>query len=280
LCFTLHLEKGRFPGMEMFFEALERDGVAYNRTDAGISRGRCAVVTFDDRERERVIAALSELIIHDYIPVYILKMLDTKYRYFNGDEKNKIIDELCDYLDRPKLRGLLDEYMKENQILSLGGFLTFRLKDYFSVLDGDIDFTVDEFLVRKEYLEFVKLLQFFVNMQETVYEELHLIITGDFTYRLIDGKGNPVNMDDLRDVACEVGVIGAQESDMLLSTLITFAPKRLVIHGRERFLTKDVLETVVSVFSDRVTECKGCPLCMNGLPALEKQPKESLEKNE
>jgi hypothetical protein len=49
--------------------------------------------------------------------------------------------------------------------------------------------------------------------------------------------------------------------DLLVSTLITLAPKLITIHCISSFKNKELLETIKNVFTNRVLICNGCNLC-------------------
>ena len=58
------------------------------------------------------------------------------------------------------------------------GFIRFRLKDYIEELKYIIDGSVDELLIDREYNEFIKLLRYFVEIQEPKVEEVHVLLEG------------------------------------------------------------------------------------------------------
>ena len=49
--------------------------------------------------------------------------------------------------------------------------------------------------------------------------------------------------------------------DLLVSSLITFAPRKIIIHSSGRFRNKELMETIKNVFSGRVVICQGCDIC-------------------
>ena len=68
------------------------------------------------------------------------------------------------------------EYLQENNVIILDGFLDFRLKKYIGRLENAVDNAIDEYLMEKEYNEFIKLLQYFVNLQESKRNLINLVI--------------------------------------------------------------------------------------------------------
>lgn len=50
--------------------------------------------------------------------------------------------------------------------------------------------------------------------------------------------------------------------DLVVSALITIAPRNIMVHTSDRLSDKEVLETIKSVFEGRVVVCEGCELCI------------------
>ena len=49
--------------------------------------------------------------------------------------------------------------------------------------------------------------------------------------------------------------------DLLVSSLITLAPRKVVIHSIGHFRNKELMETIKNVFYGRVIICQGCDVC-------------------
>ena len=56
-------------------------------------------------------------------------------------------------------------YLSSNKNLLLEGFINFRLKKYFNLLDNTLNEAVNQFIIEKEYQEFISLLKMYVNSQ-------------------------------------------------------------------------------------------------------------------
>ena len=53
----------------------------------------------------------------------------------------------------------------------------------------------------------------------------------------------------------------AKMEDIIISGLITNAPKQVIIHHKENCLNTEFIDTIVNVFGDRVFYCAGCANC-------------------
>lgn len=137
---------------------------------------------------------LSYLVI-DYFEADIIKnILVSNYFYFDNSEFNKILDlcteNLCDdedfsFINRQML--LFDafyEYISTHHSIVLSGFINFRLKKYRTVLEDLVDFSVNEYIIEREYLEFISLLRIYINSQTSSNQIIHLISLEHDTFLL------------------------------------------------------------------------------------------------
>lgn len=152
-------------------------------------------------------------------------------------------------------------YLETADELVLEGFLIFRLKDYVEELEDMVDRAVDDFLMEREYREFIRLLRCFVEAQEPRLDEVHVLLNAKGTFRLVDGRLNSVGSDHLEDLVVEMMEKEVNYEDLLVSALISIVPNRIRIHCRSESRADENIETVMSVFGSRVSFCPGCDLC-------------------
>ncbi|MGZ4106741.1 MAG: sporulation protein YtxC, partial [Tumebacillaceae bacterium] len=155
------------------------------------------------------------------------------------------------------------EQLAQGRDLVIDGLLRFRMQAWQEDLHRVIEQAIDEYLLDLEYQEFVKLLKYFLSMQEPGMPVLHMICVDEGTTRLFNAEGKPLGIDDLVSVAHPnmLQESGISVEDMM-SVLISLAPEKLFIHvvqGPEQ--APPVVETVKKVFAERAVSCGGCPLC-------------------
>ena len=80
-----------------------------------------------------------------------------------------------------------------------------------------------------------------------MYDTIHFIVRENETVDLLDGDG------DVIMYACH--------GDVLMDTLLTIAPKKIIMHHMENFLQEALLITIQSVFGGKISICNGCVLC-------------------
>ncbi len=85
--------------------------------------------------------------------------------------------------------------MIENHSIYIDGFIQFRIKEFELFIDMVIDRGgIDEFTLEKEYKEFIKILQYFVDVQESKYNLINIIFENN-DYLLLDEGDNILDKD-------------------------------------------------------------------------------------
>lgn len=213
---------------------------------------------------------LADWIISNEEHRLINKIVSDNYFYFNHDERATVesnaLRVLAGSSGRYKLiiTRILD-YLENHHELVLDGFLNFRLKDYRLQLSEVIDTVVDDFMMELEYKEFIRLLRYFVDVQEPREEEAHVVIKENNMFTLLDSHGQVINTELMEDMLLPRSTADSFDNlnyeDMLISTLITIAPRNIMVHSANRIKDKDLLDTIKTVFDNRVVVCKGCEMC-------------------
>lgn len=154
------------------------------------------------------------------------------------------------------------EYFEHSNSVILDGFVNFRLKDYVKDLEEIVDKAVDDFLMEREYKEFIRLLRYFVDIQEPKFNVIHIIAGYDNKYILLDENKHEITNECLQEFMNDLPEGEINYDDLLVSSLITMAPRKLIIHGTKGFRNKELLETIKNVFWGKLIVCSECELCI------------------
>lgn len=172
------------------------------------------------------------------------------------ENKFSCINKINSILEKIKL------CLEENEEINIKGFITFRMKELREDIEDIIDKIVEDYMVEKEYREFVSLLKYFVDIQESKIEEINIYIQENGGYILKDENGIDVFDDFIKELSeCKIDT-EANVEDIIISGLITNAPKHVIIHRKDRSVNLEFIETIFNVFGDRVCYCKGCKSCV------------------
>jgi len=274
------------------FMAIDGDkfGLILNTVNSGDSTSIiCSLKDKDDESlnqkeleiiRIHISNALADFIIQEYEEKLLSRIINTNYCYFSTGEKKNILElslrivknedkNLVNSLFQVHRRNVivrrLIEYLENSESIILEGFVNFRLKDYMKDLEEVVEKAVDDFLMEREYNEFIKLLKYFVDIQEPKFEVIHVLISYDSKYILLDEKHKEITNECIQEFVNDISQGDINYDDLLVSSLITMAPKKVVIHSNGQFRNKELLETIKNVFSGKVVLCTQCELCSRSL---------------
>lgn len=179
------------------------------------------------------------------------------------NRNNTFKDEMLLYFTN-KTNIIIESIVKcieENSEINIDGFLTFRSKQFREDIEEIIDKVIERYIVEKEYNEFIKLLRYFVEIQENKLECINILVSEDGTYKVTDDN----DKDMFETFKSELSVtenIEANAEDIIISGLITFVPKKIIVHKIENSGSKEFFETIKNVFGERYSICSGCERCI------------------
>jgi len=216
---------------------------------------------------------ISDVIVSHQERKLVNKLINKYYNYLSLEDKNRLFDkavknlqregnrESLNILDKSDIFFYIYDFLKTNDIFILEGFITFRLKEYIKQLCDVVDKSVDELIMEKEYDEFIKLLKYFVDVQEPKIDTIHLIFEDKDKYTILDDRKKSLEKDIFYDLNFEIIEGELTCDDILISTLISIAPQRIYLHNCSIYNNAEIIETIKNVFGDKVKICSGCEIC-------------------
>lgn len=168
---------------------------------------------------------------------------------------------------KSKIAAEVEEYLQENTELHLTGLTTFRLKIYRKELAEVVEYALDEYVLDKQYQEFISLLKYFVFLQDTKVPMIHLLHKGGHEFLMYDANFQPLDHTPPADrIVAEMLETEMNIEDMVVSSLISVSPKHITIHTRQPEM--QVIRTIETIFDQRVTVCERCTSCSGSLDEL------------
>lgn len=217
------------------------------------------------------------VLIEEFINKKLSKHLNEAYNFLNHSDLAKIkecsgkvlkeemaVDDTMIYCMNRKNKMLqkIMECIEEGCSINVRGFLDFRFKELREDIFKSIEKIVEKYMIEKEYNEFISLLKYFVEVQESKLDKVDIFVgSKEGEYILKDQFGNDM-MQGLVNELCEnKNIFEISKDDLVISGLITTCPKKIVIHGAKKSKNKELLNTIEKVFEDRVEFCNGCSEC-------------------
>lgn len=236
----------------------------------------CTVFANESRPKKREASALyrtfgrvmAEFVLQDLKRDLITKCIRHKYRSFDPEELEKLESYCMDIIqEEAKAPGhqqkreakqsdvaeRFSSYVAEHDFLHLEGFIRFRMKDYCAELEAVMDYAADEWLVERQYQEFISILKYFVCSQEIKRPAVHIYHCQGSEFVVLDEQFRPIETcaDDRLVVETVDREINLE--DMIISTLITVSPKTVYIHTKEPDM--QVIRTIRMIYEERAVLC-------------------------
>ena len=225
---------------------------------------------------------IRDCIIKFYEPQIIKQLIILNYFYFDSSDISKI-EENClnilnydccessssihfsaypnssDYKDR-KICLWIDilKYVTENKSMILDGFVRFRIPKYINYIDSCVDDAVNQFVIDKEYFDFINLLKLYISSKSPLCDLVHLIyINGesillDKDKQIISLSKSSLNVNYLSDITFS-------SNDYALNTVLSLLPSKIILH----LITPEdeFINTLKLIFDDNIQICKDCNIC-------------------
>lgn len=219
------------------------------------------IVHYKGNNYEKFISNFSKLLtkvtINFYNSYLIKYLINNNYFYFSDFDKDKILEyckENCleeNFSSKREfiLRKTFKNYLLNNNKIILKGFIDFGVKDYLKLLDEIVSQSVNNYLIEKEYREFIELLKCYVNSKPPIADKIYLVYE-NHNSTLIDENGDDILIDsNIRNQY--LSDITFSQNDYCLNTLLTLLPRELIINYTDQS-KDDFLTTLELIFEDRI----------------------------
>lgn len=211
---------------------------------------------------------LYNIIIDNFRHRELLEYLTENYFFLKHDEMVEVDIKINNILkQKEKITGedsiyamnrinsiqlAIKEFIEEDDYINIDGYIRFRLKPISKYVEEIVDKVVETFMVEKEYNEFINLLKYFVDIQDSKIDKISIIVKENGGYEVIDSQGNDIFKDFINDLVENKDDKKVNQEDVIISGLITNAPKEICIYNKEMCQNQEFLNTISSVFRERV----------------------------
>lgn len=214
---------------------------------------------------ENIVASIiSNLIIDFYENKLIKRIINVNYFYFEIPEREIIFNNCINFIYEQRediyetLFLNIKKYMNENKRIYLDGIVNFRLKDYIKQIDNIVDLGVNQYIIEKEYKEFISLLKIYVNSSTNKTDIIHLVYVNGESI-LLDKDKNIIKLNNKINTVQYLSDISFSSNDIALNTLLSILPSKIEIHIIDK--EDEFINTLKLIFEDRVRICNDCNIC-------------------
>lgn len=157
-------------------------------------------------------------------------------------------------------RNQIHLFLSENNHLAMDGYFRFRTKPHQQWLSKYVQEAIDEYLLDREYKEFIELLKYFVSIQQSKFVRVHVIHKAKKNFQLLKEDGRPIQVNELDGTFHELIGHSFSGEDFIVGALLSTAPEEVILHTNAP--EENVIRTLMQIFDERIILCKGCKRCL------------------
>lgn len=209
-------------------------------------------------------SVVSNVIVDFYEDKLIKRLININYFYFETVEREIIYNNCINFIyeQREEIYETLfmniKKYLQENKRIYLDGIVNFRLTDYIKRIDSIVDLGVNQYIIEKEYKEFISLLKIYVNSSTNKSELIHLVYVNGESI-LLDKDKNLIKLNNNINTVQYLSDISFSSNDIALNTLLSILPCKIEVHIIDK--EDEFINTLKLIFEERVRICNDCNIC-------------------
>ena len=178
---------------------------------------------------------------------------EDKYEIWKKSFENIITDMMVNSYEHKNRIHLIEKKLKEfcenSNSFCVDGFVNFRLKELEEDFEDVVEECIREYLLENEYNEFINMIKYFVSVQSPLFLSVE-VFYGDNIVVIGDGKN--ITERCINEFKSEFDNVLNDRDDFLLNSLISIAPKRIVIIQKNNYLNEEFKKTLLGIFGDKL----------------------------
>ncbi len=197
--------------------------------------------------------ALADFIIKKYEAKILKRIINKNYPQIPKITVNEIIklkDDESISERKMVIEKTLNGYFSENKSANVEGIVNFRLNEYKKQLKILAENLVDIYYLNREYDDFIELLRYFISVQDLRPEIIYIRVNEMAMYTVLDEKKHDITRQTLIEIISPNDAEKVAYDDLLISMLISLAPKKIVVVNRENIKNPQLFETIEKVFGN------------------------------
>ena len=216
-----------------------------------------------NKEESRTIATkeITDIVMNIVKTVILKEYIHKTYDEIYNEHKNNIyskaleVFEKKEILIRESIFYRVDKYIENNNYIDIDGFVKFRMKELIGYISNIADSALEEYLVKKDYDEFISVLKYFIKVQDTKIDTLKIYIRKDNSFILYDKNDNIIENENDKELMDMFIKENLNYEDFLISTLLSLCPNHIIIYDSLKTnSSREMVDTIKAIFENRVEE--------------------------
>jgi putative sporulation protein YtxC len=217
---------------------------------------------------EAVIGRITKLIVQ-YIKNESAEYLKENYFYFDEDEFESIIETIEDEIENDIkiqliIKNKFKEVLENSRTINLNGFIKFRLKFISLYISQVVEKCIDNYLMKKEYLDFISIIRLIADTDEKEHELVNIIYKNK-KLQVYDGNMKKITHIMNVEISSELDKRIIEYDESVINILLSISPKKIMVHDSK--ITKEdkealnTVDIIKRIFEGKVEVCSGCKFC-------------------
>ena len=157
--------------------------------------------------------------------------------------------------------------MEDNTSLNINGFIKFRLKFINSYSQQVVEKCIDNYLIKKEYSNFINILKYFSEDDIESKENINILYKNG-KLQIYDDNMKKISFITNVEFSKELEPSEIIYDESIINSIITISPKKIIIHLSNNYeamneICKNTIDIINKLFVDRIKFCTDCEYCRN-----------------
>lgn len=217
---------------------------------------------------EKIIGKITKLIT-EFIKHESKKYFEENYFYFDEGEFGQLQESIEDEIENDikiqlVVKNKLKEILENSKTINLNGFIKFRLKFINLYVSQIVEKSIDSFLMKQEYLDFLNIINY-ISETESKENDLVNIMYNKDKLQLYDSKMKKLNYISNVEISQELDGKVLIYDEFIVNVLLNISPKKIILHLTKvkgvNMEAKNTIDLIKRIFEGKVEICNGCKFC-------------------
>lgn len=216
---------------------------------------------------EKIVGKITKLLLV-YTKQESCIYLEENYFYFDEEEyaeiKSTIEEEIeNDIKIQLVIKNKFKEIIENSKTINLNGFIKFRLKFISLYASQIVEKCIDNYLMKKEYLDFISVIRYISDVEEKDHEVVN-IMYNNHKLQIYDSHMKKINYIGSTEISQELDGKILEYDELIINVLLNISPKKIVLHTiveKGDVESENTIEIIKRIFESKVEICKGCKFC-------------------
>lgn len=216
---------------------------------------------------EKIASKITKL-LQEYTKHESCVYLEENYFYFDEDEFNEIKETIEEEVENDikiqlVIKNKLKEVLENSKSINLNGFIKFRLKFINLYASQIVEKCIDNYLMKKEYLDFISVIRYISDVDEKEHDIVNIMYY-NHKLQIYDSNMKKLNYMGTIEISQELDGKILEYNELIINILLNISPKKIILHtnvekGDEE--SENTIEIIKRIFENKVEICKGCKFC-------------------